>query len=203
MSLFVVFEGITGSGKKTQIKFLADKLAARGKKIAIITFPDYEDPIARLTRSPDLDNHTVALLHAADRAHQQQRIKGLLESDNVVICDRYSYSNFAYQAAKGVDMNWLMNLEKKFLKPDFVFLVDVPISVSMGRVQQLNIEDFTKKEIISRLQREKDFLEKIRENYLYLAKNNPDKETQWFVIDGTEDINKTHEQIWNIVAPIV
>ena len=73
--LFVVFEGIAGSGKKTQIRLLEQKLRETGKEILIISFPDFESEIARLTRRRDFDNFTLSLLYAADRSLGQERIK--------------------------------------------------------------------------------------------------------------------------------
>jgi len=192
---FIVFEGITGSGKKSHMNLLAEDLRKVGKNVTLIGFPHFETDIARLTKRTQFDSHTLSLLYAADRSQYQERIKSLLETENIIICDRYSYSNFAYQGARGVNLEWLINLEKNIIKPNIVFLVDVPIDTSMTRISQLNIEDFTKSEILERLNKEKDVLEKIRQIYLYLAGNNPDKETKWFVIDGTQELSKCYEQI--------
>ncbi|MGC8812594.1 MAG: dTMP kinase [Candidatus Aenigmatarchaeota archaeon] len=195
--MFIVFEGITGSGKKTHIKLLAEKLKEKGKEVTVISFPNYESEIARLTKRADLDAYTQSLLFAADRSLYQERIKALLEKGSIILCDRYCYSNFAYQAAKGLPLEWLVEIEKNTIKPKIVFLIDVPVEISMNRVRQLSIEDFTKKEILERLEREKSFLEKIREIYLSLAVT--DKETKWFVINGSEDISVNHEKIWEKV----
>jgi dTMP kinase len=200
VSSFIVFEGITGSGKKTQVKLLAERLQNVGERAVMIGFPNFETQIARLTRNiMDADPHTLSLLFAADRSLYQERIKGLLNAGEIVLCDRYSYSNFAYMSAKGLDLKWLIELEKNILKPNIVFLVDVPVSVSFTRVQQLKIEDFTKKEILSRIEREREVMEKIREIYLNLAINH-DKETKWFVIDGSQSIEKIHEDIWKVAT---
>jgi thymidylate kinase len=67
----------------------------------------------------------------------------------------------------------------------------------MKRVQQSSLEDFTKDEILSRIEREKQIIEKIRETYLYLAKN--DKESKWYVIDGTKEVSDTIEEIWKVI----
>jgi len=192
---FIVFEGITGSGKKSHINLLAEDLRKVGKVVTLIGFPNFETEIARLTKRTPFDSHTLSLLYAADRSQYQERIKSLLETENIIICDRYSYSNFAYQGARGMDLEWLINLEKNIIKPKIVFLIDVPVDTSMTRVSQLNIEDFTKREILERLNKEKEIMERIREIYLYLAGNNPDKETKWFVIDGTQEMSKCYEQI--------
>ena len=59
--------------------------------------------------------------------------------------------------------------------------------------------DFTKKEIMDRLQRERENLERIREVYIYLSKANIDKQTEWHVFDGQTAELSLHEQIWNTV----
>lgn len=195
---FIVFEGITGSGKKTHIKLVADRLQKLGKGVMILNFPDYGSEIARLTKRIDSDPFTLSLLFAADRARNQERIKSLLERENIVISDRYCYSNFAYQSVKGIPLKWLIEIEKNVIKPDIVILIDVPVDTSVSRVQQLNIEDFTKREIMDRLQRDRERLEKIRETYLNLAKKN--REARWIVIDGSKEIRENHEQIWDAVS---
>jgi len=194
----IVFEGITGSGKKTHIRLIRDRLIDLGKEVAVMSFPDYDAEIARLTKRIDFDPFTLSLLFAADRARSQERIKALLEKGSIVIVDRYCYSNFAYQSARGVPLQWLIEIEKNVIKPDIVILIDVPVDSSMARVQQSNIEDFTKREILSRLQREREMLEKIRNTYLDLAKT--DKETKWVVVDGSKEIGENHEQIWSIIT---
>jgi len=196
--LFIVFEGITGSGKKTHIKLLTEKLQNLGRDVTVISFPDFESEIARLTKRADLDNFTVSLLYAADRSRHQERIKSILEKGGVVITDRYCYSNFAFQSAKGVPLDWLMQIEKNIIKPDLVFLIDAPIEVSMKRVQQANIEDFTKRDILDRIQRERKNLEMTRENFLLLSRR--DLESKWFVIDGSLNIEKIHQLVWEVVS---
>ncbi len=194
---FIVFEGITGSGKKTHIHALAERLRQQGREVITIGFPNYETEIARLTKKPDMDPVTASLLHAADRSFNQERIKALLERGSVVLCDRYSYSNFAYQSARGVSMDWLQCIEQNLVKPDMVILIDVPTNISMDRVLQSNIEDFTKKEILTRLDKERAQMENIRQAYLQLARK--DKDTKWFVIDGSQEMARNQEQVWAIV----
>lgn len=194
---FIVFEGMTGSGKKTHIGLIKEKLKKIGKEVETISFPNFETEIARLTKRIQLDPFTLSLIYAADRSYSQERIKALLEKGVILISDRYCYSNFAYQSAKGVPLDWLIEVEKNLIKPNIAILIDVPVEISIKRVQQASIEDFTKREILERLQRDREFLEKIRENYLYLAKK--DKETKWFIVDGTKDLSENHEQIWKII----
>lgn len=194
---FIVFEGITGSGKKVHINLIAERLRAAGYPVTVISFPNFETDIAKLTKRVQFDPYTLALLYAADRAQYQERIKSLIERGDIVISDRYCYSNFAYQHAQGVPLDWLQLIEKNIIKPHLVFFIDIPTEMGVKRVQQANIEDFTKKEILDRLEREKQFIEKVRETYLFIA--GTDKESKWHVIDGTKDISETIEEVWEIV----
>ncbi|MEM7821467.1 MAG: dTMP kinase [Candidatus Aenigmatarchaeota archaeon] len=198
MSLFIVFEGIIGAGKKTHIKLLAERLKGIGREVTIISFPDYDGEIARLTRRIEFDPITQSLLFAADRTRSQERIKSFLEKGTIVLCNRYCYSNFVHQKVKGVPLEWLICIEKLNIKPHIGFLIDVPIEISIQRIQQLTIEDFTKGEILERLQREKETMEEIRMAYLDIVRK--DKEVKWFVIDGSKDITENHEKIWKIVS---
>jgi thymidylate kinase len=118
----------------------------------------------------------------------------------MVLCDRYCYSNFAYQSVKGIPLAWLVELEKNVIKPEIVFFIDVPTSVSFSRVQQSNIEDFTKTEILERLQRERENLENIRNAYLNLSRANFDNQTEWHVLNGEMSELALHQQIWEAVS---
>jgi dTMP kinase len=198
---FVVIEGITGSGKKNNINALAEKLRNAGHSVAMISFPDYEEDIAKIIRRVQPNPFTLALLYAADRSHDQEKIRILLETSDIVLCDRYCYSNFAYQSAKGVPIEWLMEIERNIIRPELVFFIDTPLDLSVRRVQQASIEDFTKNEILSRIERERMVIEKIRQTYLYLAEN--DKESKWHIIDGSKEVNESSEEIFKAVEEIL
>lgn len=195
---FIVFEGVTGSGKKTHVNLTVERLTTKGIPVTVIGFPNYETEIARLTKRVQFDPYTLALLYAADRSQYQERIKGLLEKGEVVISDRYCYSNFAYQSAQGIPLDWLQSIEKNIVKPDLVFFIDIPTEMGITRVQQANIEDFTKREILDRLEKERLTSERVREAYLFIART--DKESKWHVIDGTKNVSETIEEVWKIVS---
>ena len=118
----------------------------------------------------------------------------MLADGFVVLCDRYCYSNFAYQSARGVPLEWLFEVEKHVVKPDLVFLIDIPVELSFKRVRQASIDSFLKEGILKRLEKEKEILKKVREIYLQLSKNQ-----NWFVIDGTKSIEENSKQILEIV----
>ncbi len=196
--IFIVFEGITGAGKRTHIRILSERLRRLGKEVVNITFPNYETDIAKLTKRSDFDPFTLSLLYAADRSLYQERIKGLLERGIIVIADRYCYSNFAYQSVRNVPLEWLISIEKNIIKPNLVFLIDTPLERGIARIQQANIEDFTKREMLERIKKEREQIERIRAMYLKLAKEIRNG-SKWVVIDGTKNDNIIAEEIWNVV----
>lgn len=144
--LFVVFEGLDGSGKSTQIDLLKEKLEAAGHP-CLVTAEPTELPSGRLIR--DVLEHrrvahpqTVAALFAADRIqhlHEPETgILATLEKGTTVIGSRYYFSSLAYQA-DCADIHWIAELNKqaKATRPaDITFFLDLPPEVSMERIQK-------------------------------------------------------------------
>ncbi len=142
--LFIVFEGIDGSGKSTQVKLLTEKLIAAGHKV-YTTFEPTDSPIGSLVRNifkgrMTADHKTIAALNVADRLdHLHNEINGLLkkmEEGYTVISDRYYFSSYAYHGVH-VDIDWVIAanaLSAATLKPDVNFFIDVDPEVSMQRL---------------------------------------------------------------------
>jgi dTMP kinase len=147
MKLFVV-EGVDGSGKSTQIKLLNDYFTQKGHRCEYLHFPRTDAPyfgelIARFLRGEfgslnEVDPWLVAMLYAGDRRDASELISGWLKKGNMVLLDRYTYSNIAYQCAKLRNpveqkalMNWILNLEFSHFGipcPDLNIFLDVPFS---------------------------------------------------------------------------
>lgn len=147
MKLFVI-EGIDGSGKSTQIKLLRDYFRDRGLKSEYLHFPRTGAPffgelVARFLRGEfgslsEVDPYLVAMLYAGDRHDAATMIKGWLGERKIVLLDRYTYSNIAYQCAKIAEkdlqdklMRWILKLEFEHFaipKPDLNIFLDVPFS---------------------------------------------------------------------------
>ena len=116
MKLFVI-EGLDGAGKSTQIRLLRDYLAGMNYSCEYLHFPRTGSPwfgelVARFLRGEfgslnDVDPYLVAMLYAGDRRDASEIISGWLSEGKIVILDRYTYSNVAYQCAK------LSNLEEQ------------------------------------------------------------------------------------------
>jgi dTMP kinase len=141
---FIVFEGLDGSGKSTQIQMLAAYYAAKGEPCLVTREPSDGNPVGQLTRQTmehkhKLENETVAMLFAADRyQHVCGEILPALRGGSHVICDRYYYSNFAYQGnfARVFEYN---RASMELLKPDVVFFLDVMPEECMRRINARDI----------------------------------------------------------------
>ena len=188
----LVIEGLDGAGKSTQIKHLNDYFLSKGFSCGYLHFPRTEAPffgelIARFLRGEfgsltEVNPYLVALLYAGDRKDASDTIASWLKAGKIVILDRYTYSNIAYQCAKIEDsikrdelMKWILKLEFEHFaipKPDLNIFLDVPFA-------------FTKNKLtVSREGSDRDYLnggndihessltfqENVREMYLHIAK---------------------------------
>ena len=187
--MFMVFEGIDGSGLTTQSKILKEYLEEKGKKVFLTKEPT-DSHIGKTIRKIlkglyKTDQEALALLFAVDRSMHMDIIKRELE-DSFVICDRYYFSNFAYQMLS-IDLNYLIRINSRFLKPDLTIFLDVPSEVCKKRIDENreHIEIFENQET----------LERIRKNYLKIIKLFKKKGYNIVEIDGNRSIEETHADI--------
>jgi dTMP kinase len=154
MKLFVI-EGVDGAGKSTQIKLLRDYLSARGHDCEYLHFPRTDAPyfgelIARFLRGEfgklgDVDPYLVAMLYAGDRKDASEMIGKWLTNNKIVILDRYTYSNIAYQCAKFDEKkdqdrlrDWILSLEFEHFGipvPDLNIFLDVPFAFTEKKLK--------------------------------------------------------------------
>ena len=160
--VFIVFEGIDGSGKSTHIKLLAEELRGRGLHVLETSEPS-RDRIGTFIREYAERNgdrftlETETLLFAADRyEHVKQVITPALERGMVVISDRYFYSSIAYQGATGIDLDWIREMNRFAPRPDLSVLLDISPEYSLQRV---NDRAKTVFEV-------SDYLRKVRDIYM-------------------------------------
>lgn len=145
---FLVIEGLDGSGKTTQMDLLKAYLDKKNIDYRYLHFPRLEEGvygtlIARFLRGEmgeidKVDPYLVALIFAGDRKEAKPHIEKWLKQDNLVIIDRYVYSNIAFQGAKYNDpgeqkklADWIINLEYNLHLlpvPDMNIFLDVPFS---------------------------------------------------------------------------
>ena len=160
MKLFVI-EGVDGAGKSTQIKMLRNFFSSKGYSCEYLHFPRTETPyfgelIARFLRGEfgslnEVDPYLVAMLYAGDRRDASDTIRKWLKEGKVVLLDRYTYSNIAYQCAKLNDtksqsalMKWILELEFNHFaipRPDLNIFLDVPFAFTEKKLSNSRIGD--------------------------------------------------------------
>jgi dTMP kinase len=135
--LFVV-EGIDGSGKTTQLGLLAKWLSAAGHNV-VVTEWNSSALVKAATKTGKKKNTltpmTFSLLHATDFADRLlYNIIPPLKAGMIVLADRYAYTAFARDAARGVDRRWVRELYSFAVKPNLTVYFRVPIDVSVDRL---------------------------------------------------------------------
>src|SRR6187402_2025383 len=135
--LFVV-EGIDGSGKTTQLALLAKWLSAAGLRV-FVTEWNSSALVKAATKAGKKQNAltpmTFSLLHATDFADRQlYNIIPPLKAGMIVLADRYAYTAFARDVARGVDRQWVRDLYSFAVQPDLALYFRVPIEVSIERL---------------------------------------------------------------------
>jgi dTMP kinase len=141
--LFIVLEGIDGSGTTTQLGLLERHLQGRGRRVLATREPS-TGPIGRLLREILLGGHkspagapvdglAMALLFAADRRdHLAREIAPALAAGADVVSDRYLLSSLAYQAQEA-ERDWVAGLARELRVPDLTLLLDLPVEVAAAR----------------------------------------------------------------------
>ena len=134
----IVVEGIDGSGKSTQIDLLHKWLVGQGY---LTIYTEWNSaPIVRATtrrgkRRQLLTPMSFSLIHAADFANRvYSAILPAMRAGAVVLADRYSYTAFARDAARGVPRQWLRRLYSFAVTPTLAFYFDVPLEEAMRRI---------------------------------------------------------------------
>ncbi|KAI8613901.1 thymidylate kinase-domain-containing protein [Chytriomyces sp. MP71] len=135
----IVVEGVDRSGKSTQCATLVERLntGASGTPSALaMRFPDRTTDTGRLIDAylqghgnAGLDDRTIHLLFAANRAEAMGVLKANLLAGTTVVIDRYAFSGVAYTHAKnapGLDVEWCKSVDAGILKPDLVLFLDIP-----------------------------------------------------------------------------
>jgi len=203
MALFITFEGGEGCGKSVQAKVLYRRLS----QLAIPTLLTHEPggtPFGKKiafwlkwAEDKDIQPLTELLLFNASRAQLVTKvIQPSLASGIVVICDRYADSTTAYQSyGRGLDLEivkTINNVATQGLKPNLTVLLDMPAETGLARKRGKRQDRFEQEEIT--------FHQRVREGYLKLAANEPQR---WLVIDATQSKGKIAQIIWQRVSQLL
>jgi len=194
--LFIVIDGIDGSGKSEIVKMLHNYLFSKHKKYRILTTrePTYGKygnqirQILRIENDPKKSSKRLMELLIKDREqHLRNTIQLFLEKSNkhelnIVLCDRYYYSTIAFQGAQGLDVRELIERNKGFRKPDIAFILDVSPNIALKRIAHRQKEKFEQLE----------FMKKIRNNFLKMPKLLDDN---IWIIDANKPLKKVFDDV--------
>jgi dTMP kinase len=135
--LFIV-EGVDGSGKSTQIALLRQWLISEGYTVFFSEWnssPLVKQTTSRGKKKQLLTPTTFSLIHATDFADRIERdIIPPLKAGAIVLADRYIYTAFARDVARGVDRHWVRELYQFAVKPTQAFYFRVPLEISLRRI---------------------------------------------------------------------
>jgi len=135
----ISIEGIDASGKTTQARLLAEKLASLGLDVLLSTEPT-DGPVGTLIKrllrgEKRLPPVVEAVLFALDRFwHVEGLIRPALEEGRIVVLDRYYHSSLAYQGSAGLDIAWLRAINSFAPRPDLAIYIDVEPEEAVRRI---------------------------------------------------------------------
>lgn len=182
--MYIVFEGIDGAGKSTQIQLLKEWLKANGFEVETLVEPTDSEVgrlIRRILQRPDATSDqlqkTLGLLFAADRMLIMDRLS---DESKIIISDRSFISSLAYQEPA----EWIEVINRYAKKPDLLILMDLDVKKSVSRTSGKDTFENA------------EFLTRVRDNYLNLAKNYEHQ-----IIDAGNGVNKVSSDIKKAVAP--
>jgi len=191
---FVTLEGVDGAGKSTHVQFVADAMAAAGRRVIVTREPGGTELAERLREAileQPMEPLAETLLIAAARAdHVARVIRPALEAGSSVVCDRFHDATAAYQGAgKGVPLDFIERLGEAAhpgLHPDRTLVFDCSYEVARQRL------DASGKRL-DRFEREdRAFFERVREAYLSRARAEP---ARIRVIDAAADVARIRRQL--------
>ena len=192
--LFIVIEGIDGTGKSTQAKRLGEWFVSQGREVMLSREPT-DGPWGKRLR----ESAATGRLSPADelqyflndrRQHVEETIAPALAAGKVVILDRYYFSTMAYQGARGFDPTEIRRLNEEFAPvPDLLLILDLDVDTAHQRIGVRGdaTNEFEKRES----------LERCREIFLSL-KDEPFAR----VIDSNGSLDEVSERIRQIVGPV-
>lgn len=175
---FITLEGVEGAGKSTQIDFIARYLDSKGCQVCVTREPGgtglgerirellLGDQPGRLSADAE-----TLLMFAARAQHLDEVIRPALARGDWVICDRFTDATRAYQGAgRGVNehlLECLVSSVQRGLHPHMTLLLDVPAGVGLARISHRTLDRFEQEGSV--------FLERVRQSYLRLARQEPQR----------------------------
>jgi len=197
--VFISFEGIEGSGKSTQIELIEELIRAKGYQVKKLREPGTTELGEKIRNiflektTETVDPITEAFLIYASRKHLDQNfLRQNLNDGAIVIADRYADATLAYQGyGKGLDHNFvkLIHDSSRLLSPNLTLYMDISAEQSRERISDREMDRMESESI--------DFFRKVREGYLQIAHDNPERVV---VLDANKTIDELHESIKKIIS---
>ncbi len=201
---FIALEGIDGSGKSTQIKYLREKLNQNGI-LCYTTMEPTDSPIGSMihqimTGRMKADPRVIAALFVADRLdHLLNDIDGIaskIEEGVTVLTDRYYFSSYAYHSVD-MPMDWVIQANgqcRQILQPTVTVFIDIDPDTAIERI--------AKNRFHQELFEKKSRLVKVREMYLEAFRRLRDTE-EIVIVDGQKKPEEIAQEIWAMVETYV
>lgn len=201
---FIVFEGIDGSGKGTQLDLLVKELEKKGRTVFRTAEPTFSatggiirDTLGGFQQKTEYE---LAALFLTDRIHHCENpvngIRQFLEKGIDVVCDRYYYSSFAYQ---GIDANldWVMRMNLDcdlILKPDICLFLDISPEACMQRIEKNRLS----KEIYENINAQNRIRKRFLEVFSQLENTENIK-----IVDASRSVEEVSADIMALITQIL
>lgn len=192
---FITLDGIDGAGKSTNLAVMKAWFEKHQLPVLFTREPG-GTPAGEALREILLNPATqvslrteTLLMFAARQQHLETVILPALKNGTHVVSDRFTDATFAYQGGgRGVPLQDIATLEhwvQGDFRPDLTLLLDVPLEVSMARINQTREKDRFEQE-------EAEFFNRVREVYLQRANEQPER---YAVIDSRQSLDAVKNQI--------
>lgn len=201
--IFITFEGVEGSGKSTQIELLSEYLRGKGYEVVATREPggtNIGESIRDILLDPDflsMDSYTELFLYVASRAQLAcEVIKPALDTEKVVLCDRFADSSLAYQGfGRDIPLDKIEAVNEwatQGLCPQLTIVLSIPAQDGLVRATGDSAD---------RIEREPaDFHERVKNGYEKIAQRHPDR---IHTIDGTGNPSEIHRSIVKLVDELL
>jgi dTMP kinase len=197
---FIVFEGIDGCGKGTQLKLAASFLFDINKDHDIYKTReptrDFKEIRERLANGTDVkqDAEWYANAFVADRKnHLSNYIQPAITRGTHVLCDRFKHSTLAYQQAQGVSIQKLLEMHSGLLIPDLTIILDCPAGIAFERRKAEGATEVFDKDL--------KFQEQLRQNYLKLKEILSQENI--VIIDATKSVEEIFSEVKDHIKKIL
>src|SRR5271170_5577437 len=200
--VFLTFEGPEGSGKSTQLRFLATRLREARREVLETAEPG-GTPIGMQIRRVLLDAKNqelrptteLLLMFPARAQNVDELILPALSRGEIVLCDRFTDSSLVYQgAARGLGAEVVYEVDRiacRGLVPDLTIVVDIATELGLERARTRNRNT---QDVETRLDEQAvDFHRKVRDAYLQLAADEPNRVK---LIDGSGSEEEVEKDVW-------